>query len=100
MSGPAAAAGVPQQAFARACQLADPRWEGLAARSLALVAEAQGDTDRAFALRRLARGQLEYLISSALVAHHLILFARDASGGQTNASYYSLKLRNAAVPAE
>ena len=32
-----------------------------------------------FALRRLARGQIEYLISSMLVAHHLIMFARDAS---------------------
>jgi radical SAM superfamily enzyme YgiQ (UPF0313 family) len=53
-----------------------------------------------FALRRLLRGQIEYLIASTLVAHHLILFARDASVGQTNASYYSLKLRDAAVPAE
>jgi hypothetical protein len=53
-----------------------------------------------FALRRLARGEIEYLISSILVAHHLIMFARDASRGQTNASYYSLKLQQASVPAE
>lgn len=53
-----------------------------------------------FALRRLARGEIEYLISSVLVAHHLIMFARSASRGKTNASYYSLKLREAAVPAE
>jgi hopanoid C-2 methylase len=53
-----------------------------------------------FAVRRLARGEIEYLISSILVAHHLIMFARDASGGQTNASYYSLKLQEASVPAE
>jgi radical SAM superfamily enzyme YgiQ (UPF0313 family) len=53
-----------------------------------------------FALRRLARGEIEYLISSIMVAHHLIMFARDASGGHTNASYYSLKLQEAAVPAE
>jgi len=62
-----------------------------------------GDYRRAFwkfAFRRLARGEIEYLISSIMVAQHLILFARDASGGQTNASYYSLKLQNAAVPAE
>jgi radical SAM superfamily enzyme YgiQ (UPF0313 family) len=62
-----------------------------------------GDYKRAFwkfALRRLARGEIEYLISSVMVAHHLINFARDASGGQTNASYYSLKLQNASVPAE
>jgi radical SAM superfamily enzyme YgiQ (UPF0313 family) len=53
-----------------------------------------------FALRRIARGEIEFLISSILVAHHLINFARDASGGQTNASYYSLKLQEASVPAE
>jgi radical SAM superfamily enzyme YgiQ (UPF0313 family) len=53
-----------------------------------------------FALRRLARGQIEYLISSILVAHHLIMFARDASGGQQNASNYSMRLREASVPAE
>jgi radical SAM superfamily enzyme YgiQ (UPF0313 family) len=53
-----------------------------------------------FALRRLARGEIEYLISSILVAHHLILFARAASGGQQNASNYSMRLREASVPAE
>ena len=53
-----------------------------------------------FALRRLARGEIEYLISSILVAHHLIMFARDASGGQQNASNYSMRLREASVPAE
>ena len=53
-----------------------------------------------FALRRLARGEIEYLIGSILVAHHLIMFARDASSGHTNASYYSLKLQQASVPAE
>ena len=57
-----------------------------------------------FAFRRLARGEIEYLISAIMVSHHLINFARDASGGQTNASYYSMKLADAptapAVPAE
>ena len=53
-----------------------------------------------FALRRLARGEIEYLIGSILVAHHLILFARDASVGQQNASNYSMRLREASVPAE
>ena len=53
-----------------------------------------------FALRRLARGEIEHLIASILVAHHLIMFARDASGGHTNASNYSLQLREASVPAE
>jgi hypothetical protein len=53
-----------------------------------------------FAFRRLARGEIEYLISSILVAHHLILFARAASVGRQNASNYSMRLREAAVPAE
>jgi hopanoid C-2 methylase len=53
-----------------------------------------------FALRRMARGEIEHFIASMMVAHHLINFARDASGGQTNASYYSLKLQEASVPAE
>ena len=44
-----------EQAFARACQLGDPCWEGMAARGLALVAEAGGDTDRAFETLRDAR---------------------------------------------
>ncbi|MGH3175310.1 MAG: AfsR/SARP family transcriptional regulator, partial [Streptosporangiaceae bacterium] len=42
-----AAAELLQQAFARACQLGDPCWEAIAARGLALVAEAAGDTERA-----------------------------------------------------
>ncbi len=53
-----------------------------------------------FALRRLARGEIEYLISSMLVAHHLIVFARAASGGSQNASNYSMRLRELSVPAE
>ena len=44
-----------QQAFARACQLGDPCWEGVTARGLALVADATGETDRAFDLLRDAR---------------------------------------------
>src|SRR3978361_1768199 len=51
-----------------------------------------------FAVRRLARGQIEYLISSMLVAHHLIMFARDASRGRQNASNYSIRLSAASVP--
>jgi hopanoid C-2 methylase len=53
-----------------------------------------------FAFRRLVRGEIEHFISSILVAHHLINFARQASTGRTNASYYSLRLREASVPAE
>jgi radical SAM superfamily enzyme YgiQ (UPF0313 family) len=53
-----------------------------------------------FAFRRLMRGEIEHLIASMLVAHHLIVFARAASGGRQNASNYSMRLREAAVPAE
>ncbi len=44
-----------------------------------------------FALARLMRGQIEYLIAVTLLAHHLILFAREASAGRRNASNYSAK---------
>jgi radical SAM superfamily enzyme YgiQ (UPF0313 family) len=47
----------------------------------------------AFALRRLIRGQIEPIIAAGLVAHHLIMFARDATSGRGNASHYSAKTR-------
>ena len=53
-----------------------------------------------FALPRLRAGDIESVISVGLVAHHLILFARDASGGKQTASYYSTRLAHAAVAAE
>ena len=46
-----------QQAFARACQLGDPCWEGISGRGLALVAEAAGDAERAFVLLSEARAR-------------------------------------------
>lgn len=39
-----------EQAFARACQMGDPCWEGVSGRALALLAEANGDTNGAFAI--------------------------------------------------
>ena len=39
----AGAAACLEQSFARACQIGDPCWEGISARGLALVAEAEGD---------------------------------------------------------
>jgi tetratricopeptide (TPR) repeat protein len=39
-----------RQAFARACQVSDPCWEGISARGLGLLASATGETDHAFAL--------------------------------------------------
>lgn len=50
-----AAAALLEQSFARACQLGDPCWEGMAARGLALVAESSGDVDGAFDLMADAR---------------------------------------------
>ncbi len=52
-----AAGPVLQQAFARACQLGDPCWEGISARGLALVAEAEGRTGDAFDLLADARAR-------------------------------------------
>jgi tetratricopeptide (TPR) repeat protein len=46
-----------QQAFARACRLGDPCWEGITARGLALVADAGGDTERAFRTLQDARAR-------------------------------------------
>ena len=53
-----------------------------------------------FALGGCASGDIEGLIGSALIAHHLIKFARAASSGKQNASNYSIRLREASVPAE
>jgi hypothetical protein len=53
-----------------------------------------------FALGRLRHGDIEGLIGSAMIGHHLIMFARAASVGQQNASNYSMRLREASVPAE
>jgi radical SAM superfamily enzyme YgiQ (UPF0313 family) len=50
-----------------------------------------------FALPRLLRGDIEELIATALVAHHLIVFSREASDGLQNASHYSARLREAAA---
>lgn len=49
------------QAFARACQLGDPCWEGFAARGLALVAAARGDADGAFVMLAEARRRADRL---------------------------------------
>jgi radical SAM superfamily enzyme YgiQ (UPF0313 family) len=53
-----------------------------------------------FALSRLRHGDIEGLISVAMIGHHLIMFARAASVGQQNASNYSMRLREASVAAE
>jgi hopanoid C-2 methylase len=53
-----------------------------------------------FALPRLLRGDIESVIATALISHHLIVFSREASGGLQNASHYSTRLRETAAVAE
>jgi radical SAM superfamily enzyme YgiQ (UPF0313 family) len=53
-----------------------------------------------FALARLRRGDIENFIMVALVAHHLILFAREAVSLRRDASHYAFKPRESLVPAE
>lgn len=48
----------------------------------------------AFAWPKLKRGQIEPVIQAGLISRHLIRFAREASAGTMNASYYSAKLRD------
>lgn len=63
----------------------------------------RGDYKRTFwkfAWSQLRRGEIENFIGVALIAHHLITFARAATSGRQNASNYSIRLREASVPAE
>jgi radical SAM superfamily enzyme YgiQ (UPF0313 family) len=53
-----------------------------------------------FAWARIKRGEIEHLIAVSLVAHHLILFAREASSGRRDASHYSFRPVKELVPAE
>jgi hopanoid C-2 methylase len=53
-----------------------------------------------FALPLLARGDIERVIAVGIVAHHLVVFAREAVAGRRNASHYSDKLPEFAVAAE
>ncbi len=45
-----------------------------------------------FAWPLLKQGDIERVIAVGMVAHHLILFARDAVAGRQNASFYSRRL--------
>ena len=56
-----AAARTLEQSFARACQIGDPCWEGISARGLALLAEARGEVDQAFAVLLDARARANRL---------------------------------------
>ncbi|GAA4603211.1 DNA-binding SARP family transcriptional activator [Actinoplanes octamycinicus] len=95
----AAAAAVLQQAFARACQLGDPCWEGIAARSLALTAEAAGRTAEAFALLADARRRSNRMADSYVWLDAYILDAQCELGrrhGHPNAPLWVGALRRLA----
>jgi DNA-binding SARP family transcriptional activator len=79
-SDPVGAAELLQQAFARACQLGDPCWEGISGRGLALVAEAAGDADRAFALLSEARARSNRLAEPYMWLDAYILDAQCQLG--------------------
>lgn len=72
---PAGAFELLQQAFARACQLGDPCWEGISARGLALVAETAGQTSHAFTLLSDARARSRRLADAYLWLDGYILDA-------------------------
>ena len=73
-----------QHAFARACQLGDPCWEGLAARGLALVADMSGDADRAFDLLADARTRCNRLADPYVWLDAYILDAQCELGLRRN----------------
>ena len=69
-----------RQAFARACQLGDPCWEGMAARGLALVADARGETTRAFEVLADARTRCNRLADPYVWLDGYILDAQCVLG--------------------
>ncbi|MPZ51597.1 MAG: tetratricopeptide repeat protein [Acidimicrobiia bacterium] len=68
------------QAFAQACQLGDPCWEGAAARALALAADAQNETERAFQVMADARVRCNRLSDTYLWLNVHILDAQCRLG--------------------
>jgi len=62
-----------------------------------------GDYRRAFwrfAWARLKRGEIEHLIATMFLSHHMILFTRLATDGRRSASNYSIESSARLVPAE
>jgi len=85
-----------------------PSWRGLR-RGLSMLGRIlwvigiRGDYRRdfwRFGWPLLIRGDIEPLIRVSLMVHHLIVFARGASSGHHNASYYSSKVRVQQLAAE
>jgi DNA-binding SARP family transcriptional activator len=77
---PGGAGEILEQAFARACQVGDPCWEGMGARGLALVAEATGDAERAFDLLADARTRCRRLADPYVWLDAHILDAQSELG--------------------
>lgn len=69
-----------EQAFARACQVGDPCWEGVSGRGLALLAEAEGETMLAFEILMDARKRCVRLSDTYLWGEAYILEAQCALG--------------------
>ncbi|MEK9663547.1 MAG: BTAD domain-containing putative transcriptional regulator [Candidatus Nanopelagicales bacterium] len=69
-----------EHAFARACQVGDPCWEGISARGLALVADAAGDAAGAFALLDEAGARSSRVADAYVWLDAYILDARCALG--------------------
>ena len=69
-----------RQAFARACQLGDPCWEGMSARGLAMVAAANGETARAFEVLADARSRCNRLADPYVWLDGYILDAQCTLG--------------------
>ncbi|MEP7193974.1 MAG: BTAD domain-containing putative transcriptional regulator [Actinomycetota bacterium] len=88
-----------QQAFARACQLGDPCWEGMSARGLALVAETTGETERAFEILSDARARCNRLADPYVWLDVYILDAQCQLGrrhGHPDTKLWILKMRELA----
>lgn len=79
---PAGATDLLRQAFARACQLGDPCWEGMSARGLAMVAATAGETTRAFELLSDARSRCNRLADPYVWLDAYILDAQCDLGVQ------------------
>ncbi|WP_436794396.1 tetratricopeptide repeat protein [Actinospongicola halichondriae] len=69
-----------RQAFARACQLGDPCWEGMSARGLATVVAARGEPDRAFETLADARSRCNRLADPYVWLDVYILDAQCSLG--------------------
>ncbi|MGB7861353.1 MAG: bacterial transcriptional activator domain-containing protein [Acidimicrobiia bacterium] len=69
-----------EQAFARACQIGDPCWEGVSGRGLALLAEARGDTKDAFVILQDAADRCSRLSDTYIWAEAYILDTQCSLG--------------------